>query len=217
MTAVLYRRERELLTFIWQFQERNGYSPTLREMADAMNRRAPSTIHSLIRGLVEKGYIQKVDGNMRTLKILKKDQLGALIGEKVKGIGTTISLPLMGFIAAGQPLEPHTDPEASLDVASSMISGKRTSYALQVKGNSMIEDGIFDGDFVVVEKTDICNEGDIVVALVDDSLATLKRFYKKDGKIVLMPSNSEMEPIYPNECRIQGVVTGLVRKFSPVN
>lgn len=217
MTAVLYRRERELLTFIWQFQERNGYSPTLREMADAMNRRAPSTIHSLIRGLVEKGYIQKVDGNMRTLKILKKDQLGALIGERMKGIGTTLSLPLMGFIAAGQPLEPHTDPEATLDIASSMISGKRTSYALQVKGNSMIEDGIFDGDFVVVEKTDICNEGDIVVALVDDSLATLKRFYKKDGKIVLMPSNSEMDPIYPNECRIQGVVTGLVRKFSPVN
>ena len=217
MTAVLYRRERELLTFIWQFQERNGYSPTLREMADAMNRRAPSTIHSLIRGLVEKGYLQKVDGNMRTLKILKKDQIGALIGEKVKGVGTTISLPLMGFIAAGQPLEPHTDPEATLDVASSMISGKRTSYALQVKGNSMIEDGIFDCDFVVVEKTDICNEGDIVVALVDDSLATLKRFYKKDGRIVLMPSNSEMEPIYPHECRIQGVVTGLVRKFSSIN
>lgn len=217
MTAVLYRRERDLLTFIWQFQERNGYSPTLREMADAMNRRAPSTIHSLIRGLVEKGYVQKVDGNMRTLKILKKEQLGALIGEKMKGMGTTISLPLMGFIAAGQPLEPHTDPEASLDVASSMISGKRTSYALQVKGNSMIEDGIFDGDFVVVEKTDVCNEGDIVVALVDDSLATLKRFYKKDGRIVLMPSNSEMDPIYPNECRIQGVVTGLVRKFSSIN
>lgn len=217
MTAVLYRRERELLTFIWQFQERNGYSPTLREMADALNRRAPSTIHSLIRGLVDKGYLQKADGNMRTLKILKKDQIGALIGEKIKGIGTTISLPLMGFIAAGAPLEPHTDPEATMDVASSMISGKRTSYALQVKGNSMIEDGIFDGDFVVVEKTDVCNEGDIVVALVDDSLATLKRFYRQNGRIVLMPSNSEMDPIYPNECRIQGVVTGLVRKFGPAN
>lgn len=217
MTAVLYRRERELLTFIWQFQERNGYSPTLREMAEALNRKAPSTIHSLIRGLVDKGYVQKADGNMRTLKILKKEQLGALIGEKIKGIGTTISLPLMGFIAAGAPLEPHTDPEATLDVASSMISGKRTSYALQVKGNSMIEDGIFDGDFVVVEKTDVCNEGDIVVALVDDSLATLKRFYKQNGRIVLMPSNSEMDPIYPTECKIQGVITGLVRKFSPSN
>lgn len=217
MTAVLYKRERELITFIWQFQERNGYSPTLREMADALNRRAVSTIHALIRGLVEKGYLQKVDGNMRTLEILKKDQIGALIGEKIRGVGTTIALPLMGFIAAGLPLEPHTDPEASLDVASSMISGKKTSYALQVKGSSMIEDGIFDGDFVVVEKTDVCNEGDIVVALVDDSLATLKRFYRQNGKIVLMPSNSEMDPIYPTECRIQGIVTGLVRKFGPQN
>ena len=209
MTAVLYRRERELLTFIWQFQERNGYSPTLREMADATNKRAASTIHSLIRGLVDKGYIQKSDGNLRTLKILKKDQLGALIGQTVKGVGTTIALPLMGFIAAGAPLEPHTDPEALLEVASSMISGKKTSYALQVKGTSMIED--------VVEKTEVANEGDIVVALVDDSLATLKRFYRKDGRIVLMPSNSEMDPIYPNECKIQGVVTGLVRKFGPLN
>ena len=217
MTAVLYRRERELLTFIWQFQERNGYSPTLREMADALNRKAPSTIHSLIRGLVDKGYIQKGEGNMRTLKILKKDQIGALIGERVKGVGSLVALPLMGFIAAGAPLEPHTDPEASFDIASSMISGKRTSYALQVKGNSMIEDGIFDGDFVVVEKTDVCNEGDIVVALVDDNLATLKRFYKQNGRIVLMPSNSEMDPIYPTECKIQGVITGLVRKFGPLN
>ena len=217
MTAVLYKRERELLTFIWQFQERNGYSPTLKEMATALNRRAPSTIHALIRGLVDKGYVQKNDGNMRTLKILKKDQIGALIGEKMKGVGTTISLPLMGFIAAGSPLEPHTDPEAAIDIASSMISGKRTSYALQVKGNSMIEDGIFEGDYVVVEKTDIANEGDIVVALVDEGLATLKRFYRKDGRIVLMPSNSEMDPIYPTECRIQGVVTGLVRKFGSLN
>lgn len=217
MTAVLYRRERDLITFIWQFQESNGYSPTLREMADAMNRRAVSTIHALIRGLVDKGYIQKTDGNLRTLKILKKDQLGALIGQTVKGIGTTISLPLMGFIAAGAPLEPHTDPEAAIDIASSMISGKRTSYALQVKGNSMIEDGIFDGDFVVVEKTEVAREGDIVVALVDDNLATLKRFYRQDGKIVLMPSNSEMDPIYPTDCKIQGVVTGLVRKFGPLN
>lgn len=217
MTAVLYRRERELLTFIWQFQERNGYSPTLKEMAAGINRRAPSTIHALIRGLVDKGYLQKVDGNMRTLKILKKDQIGALIGEKIKGVGTTIALPLMGFIAAGAPLEPHTDPEASLDVASSMISGKKTSYALQVKGNSMIEDGIFDGDYVVVEKTETAREGDIVVALVDDSLATLKRFYMEGERIVLMPANSEMDPIYPKECRIQGVVTGLVRKFNQPN
>lgn len=217
MTAVLYRKERELLNYIWQFQEQNGYSPTLREMADAMNRRSPSTIHSLIKGLVDKGYIQKVDGNTRTLKILKKESIGLLLGPTPKAVGPSISLPLMGFIAAGSPLEPHTDPEATIDIASTMISGKKTAYALQVKGVSMIEDGIFDGDFVIVEKTDVAQEGDIVVALVDDSLATLKRFYRENGRVVLMPANCEMDPIYPNDLKIQGIVVGLVRKFSRVN
>ncbi len=120
----------------------------------------------------------------------------------------------MGFIAAGSPLEPHTDPEATLEIASSMLAGKKTSYALQVKGNSMIEDGILDGDYVVIEKSDIADEGDIVVALVDDNLATLKRFIKQDGRIVLMPANRDMQPIYPNDLKIQGKVIGLIRRFN---
>lgn len=214
MTAVLYSRERALLQYIIQFQESNGYSPTLREMASAMNRRSPATIHNLIRSLVDKGYIQKVDGNNRTLKILRKEKLGLILGNTSKAIGPSIALPLMGFIAAGSPLEPHTDPEATLEIASNMIAGKKTSYALQVKGNSMIEDGILDGDYVVIEKSDIADEGDIVVALVDDNLATLKRFIKRDGRVVLMPANRDMQPIYPNELKIQGKVVGLIRRFS---
>lgn len=214
MTAVLYSRERALLQYIIQFQESNGYSPTLREMAKAMNRRSPATIHNLIRSLVDKGYIQKVDGNNRTLKVLQKDKLGLIIGNTSRAVGPTISLPLMGFIAAGSPLEPHTDPEATLEIASTMLAGKKTSYALQVKGNSMIEDGILDGDYVVIEKSDVADEGDIVVALVDDNLATLKRFIKQDGRIVLMPANRDMQPIYPNELKIQGKVIGLIRRFN---
>jgi len=213
MTAVLYRKERELLKFVIQFQEQHGYSPTLREMADAMGNRSVSTIHMVIRSLVDKEYIQKVDGNTRTLKILKKEEIEKIIGSSPKSKGPTISLPLMGYIAAGKPLEPYTDPEASFDIAASMITGKKTAYVLQVKGSSMIEDGIFDGDFVVIEKADVANIGDIVVALVDDSLATLKRFHKDGEKIVLMPANREMDPIYPRNLKIQGVVVGLVRKF----
>jgi repressor LexA len=90
----------------------------------------------------------------------------------------------------------------------------KTAYVLQVKGESMIEDGILDGDFVVIEKVDEAKNGEIVVALVDDNLATLKRFYKEGGRVVLKPANSKMEPIYPNSLRIQGRVVGLVRKFS---
>ncbi len=214
MSAVLYRKERELLSFIIQFQEQNGYSPTLMEMAVATGKKSASTVHALIRTMVDKGYIQKVDGNLRTLKVLKKESLGKLLGPTSKALGPTIALPLMGYIAAGQPLEPYSDPEATFGVASNLLSGTKTSYVLQVKGSSMIEDGILDGDYVVIEKSDLANNGDIVVALVDESLATLKRFYKEGDKVVLKPANSTMEPIYPKAVRVQGVVVGLVRKFN---
>lgn len=213
MTAVLYKKERELLNYLIQYQEMHGYSPTLREMADALNRRSVSTIHALIRSMVDKGYIQKVEGNNRTLKILQKESLGNLMGPTSKASGPTMSLPLLGFIAAGRPLEPHTDPEATFDVASSMISGKKPSYVLEVKGSSMIEDGILDGDYVVIEKTEVAKNGDIVVALVDEGLATLKRFYKEGEKVILKPANAAMEPIYPKSLRIQGICVGLVRRF----
>lgn len=209
MVGVLYKKEREVLEYLAQFQKQFGYSPTLMEIAKATGHRSISTIHSIVRSLVEKGYVQKVDGNTRVLKILDEKIASASLGTH-----PSIELPIMGFIAAGKPLEPHTDPNASFQISASMISGKRTAYVLQVKGNSMIEDGIFDGDYVVIEKTEDAKNGDIVVAIVDDNLATLKRFYKEDGRVVLRPANAEMEPIYPNSLTIQGKAVGLIRKFS---
>ncbi|MDO8658332.1 MAG: transcriptional repressor LexA [Candidatus Levybacteria bacterium] len=208
MAGVLYRKEREVLEFIAQFQRQFGYSPRLVEIAQATGHRSNSTVHTIIKSLVEKGFIQKVDGNTRVLKILDTKIESAALGTQ-----PSIELPLMGFIAAGKPLEPHTDPNASFQISASMISGKKTAYVLQIKGNSMIEDGIFDGDYVVIEKTNDATDGDIVVAIVDDNLATLKRFYKENGRVVLKPANSQMEPIYPNSLTIQGKVVGLVRKF----
>ena len=209
MPGVIYKKEREVLEYLAQFQRQFGYSPTLAEIAEATGHRSNSTVHSLIKSLVDKGYIQKVDGNNRVLKIVDQKVTFSLLGSTA-----SIELPLMGFIAAGKPLEPHSDPNATFHVSASMISGKRTAYVLQVKGNSMIEDGIFDGDFVVIEKTNMAVNGDIVVALVDNNLATLKRFYNENGKIVLKPANAEMDPIYPNSLTIQGKAVGVVRKFS---
>ncbi len=208
MPGVLYRKEREVLEFLAQFQKQYGYSPTLTEISKATGHKSNSTVHTLIRALVEKGYVQKVDGNTRVLKIIDEKAAQGLLGQL-----PSIELPLMGFIAAGRPLEPHTDPNATFQVSASMISGKKTAYVLQVKGESMIEDGILDGDYVVIEKSDVASNGDIVVALVDDNLATLKRFYKEGEKVVLKPANSAMEPIYPNSLRIQGIAVGVVRKF----
>ena len=208
MPGVLYKKAREVLEFIAQFQRQYGYSPILAEIAKATGHRSNSTVHTIIKSLVEKGYIQKVDGNTRTLKI---------VDEKVKlnlmGSEAAIELPLMGYIAAGRPLEPHTDPNATLWVSGSMISGQRTAYSLQVKGDSLIEDGILDGDYVVIEKIQEAKNGDIVVAIVDDNLATLKKFYKEGDRVVLRPANSAMEPIYPNSLTIQGKVVSLVRRF----
>lgn len=208
MPGVLYNKERTVLEFLVQFQAKHGYAPTLREIAQATGHKSVSTIYVLIRSLVDKGYVQKVDGNSRVLKVMDQS-----IVSKFMGTDPSIELPLMGYIAAGAPLEPHTDPNATFQVSASMLSGTKTSYALQVKGESMIEDGILDGDFVVIEKVQEARNGEIVVALVDNNLATLKKFYKEGDTIVLRPANSTMEPIYPKSLKIQGRVVGLVRRF----
>lgn len=208
MAGVLYKKEREVLEFLVQFQNQNGFAPTLSEIAKATGHRSNSTVHSLIRSLVEKGYVQKVDGNSRVLKVIDQKIAATMSGNK-----QSVELPLMGFIAAGRPLEPHTDPNATFQVSASILSGEKTAYVLQVKGESMIEDGILDGDYVVIEKDREVRNGDIVVALVDDNLATLKRFYKEDGTVKLVPANSAMQPIYPKTITIQGKCVGLVRKF----
>lgn len=119
----------------------------------------------------------------------------------------------MGYIAAGRPLEPHSDPNATFQVSASLLSGKYTAYVLQVKGESMIEEGIMDGDYVVIERQPEVRNGDIVVALVDDNLATLKMFFKEGEQVILKPANAKMDPIYPRTVKIQGKAVGLVRRF----
>lgn len=208
MPGVLYRKERQVLEFLVQFQNKHTYAPTLREIADATGHKSVSTIHVILRNLVDKGYVQKVDGNARVLKVKDENVISAFMG-----VQPSVELPLMGYIAAGRPLEPHIDPNATFQVSASMLSGSKTAYVLQVKGESMIEDGIMDGDFVVIEKVNDAINGEIVVALVDDNLATLKRFYKEGGKVILKPANATMQPIYPNTVKIQGKVVGLVRRY----
>lgn len=208
MPGVLYRKERQVLEFLVQFQNKHMYAPTLREIADATGHRSVSTIHVILRNLVDKGYVQKVDGNARVLKVKDENVIQTFMG-----VQPSVELPLMGYIAAGRPLEPHIDPNATFQISASMLTGSKTAYVLQVKGESMIEDGIMDGDYVVIEKVNEATNGEIVVALVDDNLATLKRFYKEGGKVVLKPANASMQPIYPNTVKIQGKVVGLVRRY----
>lgn len=208
MPGVLYRKEREVLEFLAQFQRQHGYSPTLGEIAKATGHKSNATIHALIASLVEKGYVQKVEGNARVLKIIDQKLATTLTGNK-----PSIEVPLMGYISGDKPLEPHSDPNATLQISSSLISGEKTVYALEVKGDSFEPEGIFNGDYVIVEKTKESKDGDLVVVILEDSSATIKKYSKKDEKIILEPLHSSAEPLYLDSITIQGKVSSLVRKF----
>lgn len=205
MAVTLYKRQRQIVDYLAQYIQRNGYSPTLREIADALGVSSLATVHEHLQALERKHIIRRHEGSARGIELIDRTFIK---------MTESVDLPVLGFIAAGQPIEPHTDPNASFKVSPEMISGKRRSYVLQVKGESMIEDHIADGDYVVIEETQVVNDGDIVVALLDNGLATLKRFYKELTRVRLEPANSAMSPIYATNVQIQGRVVGLIRKFS---
>lgn len=204
MPITLYKRQKQILDFIGQYIQKFGTSPTLQEIADSLGVSSLATVHEHLQTLVKKGVIRRYEGAVRGIELID-----AKIGDLVDGI----ELPILGMIAAGSPILPMTDPNATLKVASSMLSGKKRSYVLQVRGDSMIEEGILDGDFVVIEEKKEARDGEIVVALLDNGLATLKKFFKEATRIRLEPANSTMKPIYAANVTIQGSVVGLVRRF----
>lgn len=204
MAITLYRRQKQILDFIKQYIEKYGYSPTLGEIAESIGVSSLATVHEHLQALVTKGVIKKFEGAVRGIEVLDQKISSTLAG---------IELPILGYIAAGQPIMTYTDPDASVKVAPSMLSGKKRSYVLQVKGDSMIEEGILDGDYVIIEEQNTATDGDIVVALLDNGLATLKRFFKEKARIRLEPANSSMQPIYATDVKIQGKCVGVIRRF----
>ncbi|MBI2022847.1 transcriptional repressor LexA [Candidatus Daviesbacteria bacterium] len=206
MPITLYRRQRHLLKFIQEYIEKYGYSPTLGEMAEAMGVSSLATVHEHVQSLVAKGVIKKYEGSVRGIEILDHRYAPS---ETMRGV----ELPLTGYIAAGQPIMPYTDPGATISVSPQMVNPKKNTYVLQVKGDSMIEDGILDGDFVIIEEQYSANDGDIVVAMLDSGLATLKRFFRESNRIRLEPANAAMEPIYATNVRVQGKCVGVIRRF----
>ncbi|MDP3973730.1 MAG: transcriptional repressor LexA [Candidatus Daviesbacteria bacterium] len=204
MPITLYRRQKQIVDFVKQYIDRYGYSPTLGEIAEALGVSSLATVHEHLQALAKKGVIKRFEGAVRGIEILDQKISHGLDG---------IELPVLGFIAAGQPIMTYTDPDATIRVAPSMLTGKKRSYVLQVKGDSMIEDGILDGDFVIIEEQDVANDGEIVVALLDNGLATLKRFFRESDRIRLEPANSQMAPIYATDVQIQGKCVGVIRRF----
>ena len=204
MAVTLYPRQRQVLNFINQYIQKWGYAPTLKEIAKALGIVSPATICEQLLVLEEKGVLKRVRGKSRGIEISPKYR------QETKN---EISLPLLGFIAAGKPLEPYTDPNATFSVPQALVSGKKRAFVLQVKGDSMIEEGILDGDYVVIEEQEDAKNGDLVVALLENGFATLKRFFKEATRVRLEPANSKMAPIFAKNVKIQGKVVGLIRRY----
>lgn len=204
MAVTLYKRQRQIVDFIGQYIQRNGYSPTLSEIATAIGVSSLATVHEHLQALIKKKIIKKYEGAIRGIELVEKGMAQTL---------TAVELPILGFIAAGKPIEPYTDPNATFKVSPNLLSGKKRAFVLQVKGNSMIEEGIFNNDFVVIEETENVRDGDIVVAVLESGLATLKRFYKEATRVRLEPANSSMSPIFATNVRIQGRCVGVIRKY----
>ncbi|MCL5411456.1 MAG: transcriptional repressor LexA [Patescibacteria group bacterium] len=205
MAPVIYKRQRDLLDFVSQYMQKYGYAPTLPEICDGIGVRSPATVHEHITNLVVKGVLKKVDGVRRGIEI---------VDQKIVGwVGNGVEVPMMGYIAAGQPIEAIENPTETINIPVDMV-GKQRTFVLQVKGESMIEAAIQDGDYVVIEQKETALDGDIVVALLNGSFATLKRYYKEKDCIRLEPANSTMTPIRTKDVKIQGKVIGIIRKYN---
>ncbi len=215
-------RQKEVLSLIAQLTEECGYPPTLAELAKSMGLRNRMTVHQHVAALKKKGLVRWEPGLNRSLRLVSPEPSDIDIGEmgniacpEAEPIGEPIKgIPLAGAIAAGQPID-AVQTDEYLEVEAQYCQAG--CFALRIKGDSMIEDGIWDGDYVIVKPNPSPRNGEIVVATLEDGTATLKRLYKEDGRFRLQPANQSMAPIFvdgSNDLTVQGVVVALFRKLS---
>jgi repressor LexA len=196
------RRQKQILDFLTDYRTRHGYSPSIEEIRDHLGLSAVSTVHRHLENMVAEGLITREKHRTRSA------------APRPGGEAVAIEVPLLGMVAAGVPIEVYPVPE-TVSLPEDMVRGEE-NYALRVRGDSMIEDGILEGDTIIVERRETARDGEVVVALVDGAEVTVKRYFREGRSIRLQPANAAMEPIMVDESqiRIQGVVVGLMRKFT---
>jgi repressor LexA len=205
----LTKRQKDVLNYLVTFINKNGYSPSFEEVGRAMKLTSLATVHKHLSTLEKKGFIRRGYNQSRSIEVL---QLPKPVREEILD-RHVVELPLSGRIAAGRPLEALEEKET---ISLADFARGQNTFVLQVKGESMRDDHILDGDFIVVEQTQVANPGEIVVALVGEDEATVKRFYRESGgRIRLQPANAQMAPIVVpgSDVRIQGRVVGVLRKY----
>jgi repressor LexA len=200
----LTKRQREILNYLTLYSEQNGYAPSFEEIAEKFSYSSLATVHEHLSNLERKGFIKRSYNESRAIEILPSDLMPK-----------AIELPLLGAVAAGVPIEAIMHQE-SIAVPDSFVQRGGNHYVLKVRGNSMIEEQIRDGDFVVVNERQRADNGEMVIAMLHGTSATVKKFYReKDGRIRLQPANETMEPLYvhENDISIQGIVVGVMRRY----
>ena len=208
----LTRRQKEVLDFIADFLAHKGYSPSFEEIAEGVGLASIATVHKHLTALDSKGYLKRNFNRSRSLDLAPKYHRELRQQQKALA-ASPVETPLLGTIAAGQPIESFSHPES---ISFADFASSKDVYALEVRGDSMIDDHIMEGDYVLVEKTDHVRQGDIVVALVGGSESTLKRYYREsDDQARLQPANAEMDPIFVplSELQIQGRVLAVHRRY----
>ncbi|MBM6775283.1 transcriptional repressor LexA [Olsenella profusa] len=212
----LGKRQLAIYDFIRAYSAEHGYPPSVREIGAAVGLASPSTVHMHLKVLEEQGLIKRDSKKPRTIEVMggqgapATDPGLASVSQDVNR--NSITLPLVGRVAAGTPILAEQNIEDTLTLPTSIV-GDSSSFILRVRGESMINAGIFDGDYIVVKEQHDAHDGEIVVALIDDS-ATVKTFYREQGRIRLQPENDTMEPIYADNPTILGRVTALIRSVS---
>ncbi|HEX9270108.1 MAG TPA: transcriptional repressor LexA [Candidatus Limnocylindria bacterium] len=202
MTKQDQQRAERILTYIRETIEEHGYPPSVREIAEAVGLASTSAVHHHLTKLEREGRLQKEATRSRALTL--PGETGARM----------VTAPIIGEIAAGQPIEAYEDRTETMALPTDLAPAGHETFVLRVRGKSMIDDHIDNGDYVVVQQQSTARDGEIVVALLEDNTATLKRFYKERDRIRLQPANSGMEPIYARDVKIQGKVIGVIRRLS---
>lgn len=206
--------EKRVLEYMKKAIEEQGYPPTVREIGLALSIKSTSSVHKTLNKLQEKGYVKKDESKPRALTLICREEDGVKEKEVYKERIDVVDIPVVGRIAAGEPILASENIEDTFPLPSRFLS-RKTNFMLVVKGDSMIEAGIFDGDYILVEEAKDANNGEIVVAMIDgfESAATVKTFYKEKDHIRLQPENSSMTPIIVRDVNILGKVRGVFRYF----
>ena len=206
---MLTHQQEKLLQFINNFQLKSNVTPSFDEMKDGLGLKSKSGIHRILSALEERGYIRKLNNRARAIEVLKFPN-----NKTNYSNNNSITIPILGKIAAGHPIEAITDNTNYIDIPQSLL-GKGEYFLLEVEGDSMINAGIFDGDQVIIEKRNDAKNGEIVVALIDNNDATLKRIYKRGQQLALQPENPAFKTIIygPDRVQIQGILKQLIRKY----